>query len=492
MDVALRQLVPESVGGGGVVAHDVAVTAAASVWQKEQRPLTVGLVLTVTMIAFEALGVATAMPVAAAELGGVELYGWVFTGAMLASLVGIAVAGREVDRRGPAAPYLIGVLLFGAGLVIAGTATSMWVLVAGRVVQGLGIGALPSVVYATIGRSLTDAARARMFALLSTAWVVPGLVGPAVAGLVAENVGWRWVFLGILPLVAANTALTLRPLVRFGPPPTTEGEPTATARPAMAADALRLAVGVGLLIAGLTSPSWWSIPLVLAGGVIAARSGLRLLPRGVVRAAPGIPAAVSARGMQTWAFFTVNSFLPLAITAVQGASAVVAGAALTASTLTWTAGAWLQDHRGLQWGRRTLVVGGLTIVVVGVASTFLVLVPRVPVYVAAASWAIAGLGMGMSYSGLSLVVLAEARPGEEGAASAALQLSDVLGVAVGTGLGGAAVAAGETLRWRPAAGIAVAFALALAAASVSVAAARRLPSRVGDEPSVGSEPWHAH
>lgn len=465
------------------------MTVAASVWEREQRPLTIGLILTVTMIAFEALGVATAMPVAADDLGGVELYGWVFTGAMLASLVGIAVAGREVDTHGPAVPYLAGVTLFGAGLVIAGAAPAMWVLVVGRIVQGLGIGALPSIVYATIGRSFTDAARARMFALLSTAWVVPGLVGPALAGVIAENVGWRWVFLGILPLVAANTALTLPALVRFGPPAGSAGRER---RPVMAIDALRLAVGTGLVIAGLTSPSWWSVPLVVIGAPVALKNALRLLPDGVGRAAPGIPAAVGARGMQTWAFFTVNSFLPLAITSVQGASAVVAGAALTASTLTWTAGAWLQDHRGLQWGRRSLVVAGLAIVVAGVASTFLVLLPAVPVYVAAATWAIAGLGMGMSYSGLSLVVLGEARPGEEGVASAALQLSDVLGVAVGTGVGGAAVAIGETLGWRPAAGIAIAFGLALGAASLSVAAARRLPRGTRGEPSVGSEPWHAH
>ena len=51
--------------------------------------------------------------------------------------------------------------------------------------------------------------------------------------------------------------------------------------------------------------------------------------------------------------------------------------------------------------------------------------------------------MGLSYSTPSLVTLAESRPEEQGAATAALQLSDVLGTSLGTGLGGALVVAGS-------------------------------------------------
>ena len=47
------------------------------------------------------------------------------------------------------------------------------------------------------------------------------------------------------------------------------------------------------------------------------------------------------------------------------------------------------------------------------------------------AWGVAGLGMGLSYAPLSLVVLAEAPEGAEGTASAALQLCDTLGVRLG-------------------------------------------------------------
>ena len=143
----------------------------AGLWSPEHRALTLGLVLTITFVASEALAVVTVMPVVARDLGGLRLYGWVFSGFMLGSVIGIVAAGREADRRGPAIPFVAGVVLFGAGLAIAGLAPTMGVLVAGRVLQGVGAGAVPSVAYASIGRSLAGPLRPRMMAVLSTAWV---------------------------------------------------------------------------------------------------------------------------------------------------------------------------------------------------------------------------------------------------------------------------------------------------------------------------------
>src|ERR1700722_11068362 len=120
----------------------------------QRRALTVGLVLTITFVASEALAVVTVMPVVARDLGGLRLYGWVFSGFMLGSVIGIVAAGREADRRGPAVPFVTGVVLFGLGLAVAGLAPSMEVLVAGRVLQGVGAGAAPSVAYAALGRHL--------------------------------------------------------------------------------------------------------------------------------------------------------------------------------------------------------------------------------------------------------------------------------------------------------------------------------------------------
>jgi MFS family permease len=449
----------------------------------ERAGLAVGLVLTITMIAFEALGVATAMPVVARDLGHLDLYGWAFTAPLLASLVGIAIAGRHVDRLGPGRPFAIGLALFTAGLLVAGAAPSMAVLVAGRFVQGLGTGVIPPVAYAAIGRAFTDHARARMFALLSTAWVLPGLVGPAIAGTVAEEVGWRWVFLAILPLVPLNAALALPALLRLGPPelatpPDARGlDPPVSRGRGTVGLAVRLAVGVGLAIGGLGSASPVGLVLVSAGLVLGVPALRALLPPGTLRAAAGLPAAVATRGLQTFAFFGAQAYLPLALKEVRVQRAAVAGLVLTAATLAWTAGAWIQERLGhAAGGRNRLVRRGLALVVAGTAVSATVLLDAVPLPVVAAGWALAGFGMGMSYSGLSLIVLAAAPSGREGTATSALQLSDVLGMAVGTGLGGAAVAFGAHAGATPRPGVAVALGLAMAAGAAGVMAARRLPT----------------
>src|SRR5439155_12195619 len=80
----------------------------SGLWAPQRRALTTGLVLTTTFIAAEALAVLTIMPRVAHDLGGLGLYGWVFSGFMLASLVGAVAAGRDADRVGRSGPFLDG------------------------------------------------------------------------------------------------------------------------------------------------------------------------------------------------------------------------------------------------------------------------------------------------------------------------------------------------------------------------------------------------
>jgi MFS family permease len=129
--------------------------------------------LNVTIVASEALAVSTIMPIVAKDLGGLDLYGWVFSGFFLGDLLGIVVAGILIDRGGLSRPFLIGIGLFSLGLLLGGLAPSMEVLVAARIIQGFGAGAIPAVAYVSIGRAMPERLRPRMFATLSTAWVVP-------------------------------------------------------------------------------------------------------------------------------------------------------------------------------------------------------------------------------------------------------------------------------------------------------------------------------
>ncbi len=480
-------------------------------WSPERRALSGGLVLTVTLVASEALAVGTVMPLVARELGGLELYGWVFSAFFLATLVGIVISGGLLDRGvGLAPPLAFGLACFAAGLALGGLAPSMPLLVLARVLQGLGAGFEPPVAYVAIGRVLPDALRPRMFAVLSTAWVIPGLVGPAIAGLVADALGWRWIFLGILPLIAVAAAITIPALAAVdrraaaaapladlpGPSPgpsrkpprgDVEGERRPDDLRIRAPLALATAAGAGLALAGLgalaESPAAAAALLAigLAVGVPAFR---RLTPPGTLVARPVLPAAVLLRGLLTFAFFAADAYVPLALVVVRGTTAAVAGLAFTAATLAWTGGAWIQARFVGRIGARTFVGVGFLVVLGGLGTTAAVLAPAVPLVVGIAGWGIAGLGMGLAYAPLSLTVLREARSGEEGFATAGLQLSDVVGTATGTGVGGALVAViagasagGDVEPGRMAAGVAAAFAAGAVAGVAGLALSGRLRRR---------------
>ncbi len=460
-------------------------------WAPQRRALTIGLVLTITFVASESLAVVTVMPVVARDLGGLRLYGWVFSAFMLASVVGIVAAGREIDRRGPAVPFVAGVVLFSCGLAVAGLAPSMGVLVAGRVLQGLGAGAVPPIAYASIGRTLEGALRVRMMAVLSTAWVAPGLAGPALSAEVARLFGWRWVFLGLLPLVVVAGSLAVPALVRLG------RTGSAHEQEHRLVDGLRTAAAAAMILGGLTlAAGSGQIPVGLAliavGGVAGLPALRRLVPPGTLTVRPGLPATIASRGLLTFAFFGTDAYVTLAITAVKHRTPVVAGIAVTGATLAWTAGAWVQARLSERWEGRRLVRTGLIIVLAGIAGMALVLLPGVPVAAGLAAWTVAGLGIGLAYAPLTLLMMRQAQPGQEGQASASLNLTDTLGTAIGIGAGGAAVAAeaGHDLR----VGIWAAFAIAAAVGVLALAVTRRLPPGPTSAPASGDpvrRPGHA-
>lgn len=457
-------------------------------WSPGRRGLTGGLALTITLVAFEALAISTVMPVVAADLGGIELYGWVFTAFMLASLVGIVVAGALIDRRGLGFPFAAGLTLFAIGLVIGGLAPTMPVLVAARVIQGLGAGVIPPVAYVAIGRSLPERLRPRMFATLSTAWVLPGVLGPAIAGVVADLFDWRLVFLGLLPMLAVAAAISFGPVASIGSPaPSSAGEATAAASMRRRLPlALAVALGTGLVLAGLTSGAVVAtIGLLAAGLVLALPAIARLTPPGTLRAARGLPTAVLMRGILTFVFFGVEAYVALALVDGRGLSAAQAGISLTVATVTWTAGSWIQARFASRIDPERFIVVGLAVTIVGLAAFAAVLLPGVTPWVSIPTVAVAGLGMGLAYSPTTLIVLRRAAAGEQGSASAALSLADSLGTALGTGITGAFVAAAARGGLASTAGLAPGFAVAIGVGLAGLVVGRRL--REASEPATVGE-----
>lgn len=444
-----------------------------SVFSPERRRLTIGLVLTVTLVAFESLAVSTVMPQVEDDLGGLSLYGWVFSGFFLGTLVGAVMAGQAADRRGTAPPFVLGLVLFSIGVAIAGAAPSMGVLVAARVLQGLGAGAIPAIAYTSVGRAYPPALRPRVFAVFSSAWVIPGLIGPTIASGIEHASSWRFVFWAILPLVAMAAAMTL-PALRGadGPPPAADVEHP----PDRIGRSVLLALGAAAVLAGTeVDQAALAAALVLVGVPLAAWAFVRLVPAGTLRLATGLPAAVAVRGILTFAFFGTDAYITLAATDARGQDPWVGGLALTAATMAWTAASWVQERLVHRHGPRRLVSLGLVLNVVGIGGALL-LTGSAPIPLAILLWAAAGFGTGLAYGPLSVTTLGLATPGKEGEATSSLQLTDVLGVALGTGCSGAIVALGDGRGWGVGSSLSLAFAVTGAVAVLGALAARRLPT----------------
>jgi Major Facilitator Superfamily len=214
-----------------------------------------------------------------------------------------------------------------------------------------------------------------------------------------------------------------------------------------------------------------------AGAIVLAVSLRRLTPPRNLAARPGLTATILSRALLTCCFFAGDVYVPYAIVTVRHAPTALAAITLTASTLTWTAGAWVQARCIARYGPRRLVLLGECLIAAGLAVMCAVVLTPAPPALAIAAWALAGGGIGTAYAPLSVTTLDRAAAGEEGRAASALQLCDVLGQALGTGVAGAIVAA-ATAGTGHRHGTALAFAFAIAVAFAAIIAGTRLPDRL--------------
>lgn len=426
----------------GAPVVDLGSVPAASIFSGPLRTTTTGILVLITFVAFEAMAVATALPTAAAQLDGLTQYGWAFTGFLAANVLGMVASGQVSDTRGPRLPLAAGVLTFLAGLVLAGTSVTMMQLVVGRVVQGLGGGALITAVYVVIGTRYAEALRPKVFAALASAWVVPSLVGPLVAGAVTEHLSWRWVFLGLVPLVVGGGILMI-PVLRSLRGPETERD-ARLADPRRIVHAVAAALGVALLAHAGQNPT--PLSTALGGvGLLAMAWGLRtLLPPGTLRVSPGVAAPIALRGLFAGAFFGMEAVVPLSLTEQHGYGPLEAGLPLACSGVGWAVGSWWQgrDVRVDDAARRIrLLRTGFGLVTLCALGLVIAVQPGAPAWLVYPVWALGGLGGGLTMASANVLLLRYTNDRDRGADSAALQLSDATASALTTGIAGMLVAA---------------------------------------------------
>ncbi|HYF11909.1 MAG TPA: MFS transporter [Actinomycetota bacterium] len=450
------------------------------VFAGQRGRLTLGLLLLEALVAMEALIVAVIMPAVEDDLGGLALYGWAFTAFMLASLVGVPIAGRLSDRLGPRKVLSVSVVVYATGLVIAALAPTMFVLVVGRFVQGFGGGGVYTASMATVAKAYEDRFRPRVMALLASMWVLPGLLGPPLGGVFASTVGWRWAFVAPIPAILLGVALVV-PAMR-----SIDSRPDDDERLPVAAS-LVLMLGTGIFLAALTEPSWLTLigaPVGLAIGIPAL---LKIVPRGTFRVRPGIPAAAVASFLTSFAFIAVDAFLTLMLHDVRGLSIGTSGLVISGAAVAWAVGTWWQSRlvvqRGARWVARVgawLLFGSALVVSTGLVHEVTVLgveIRELPIWIAYVGWAIGGLGMGIVWPTIPVSVMGETTEGREAGELSSTILMDFLGLGIGAGLGGVSVAAAAAGWVSLRAGVAGAFLLGVLAALALVVVVGRIPDR---------------
>ncbi len=388
-----------------------------------------------------------ALPTIAGDLGGQDQVAWVASAALLTMTAATPVWGKAADRRGPRPLLLAAIAVFVAGSIVAGVAGGMAWLVAGRAVQGVGAGGILALTNALIAVLVPARERGRYTAWFGAAFGVASVGGPLFGGVLvaAPGLGWRWCFLGVVPV-----AVVAAVLVRRAPhhPP---------ARRTLPADHLGAAL-IAATVAGLVlllsagGVAWpWASPgtvtLGLAVAALAAAAALRaqraadpVLPPRLLRVRTFTLACVTSVLLGTVMFGAVI-YLPQYLQVVRGHGPTAAGLMmlpLVGAMIVTTA---LVGRAIAATGRwKVFPAVGCGLMVAG-SALLAGLDPATPPGLLATAMAVLGAGIGMTQQVLVLVAQDTVGPEDLGVAGSAATFTRMLGGALGVAAFGALITA---------------------------------------------------
>ncbi len=375
--------------------------------QTSNRPLVIASVMTtMTMIAIESTIVATAMPQIVADLGGLQLYSWVFSSFLLAQTAMTVVFGNLADVYGRKPVMYVGIGIFLFGSLFAGFAWSMPSMIICRLIQGVGAGAMQPVAMTIVADLYPARERGKVQGYLASVWAVAAVLGPLLGGFIIRSTSWAWIFWINIPVgiaAAAGFLLFLRESPQHQRRATDVwGAASFTVAVTSLLIALtevgndhlmRLAAAMALF--GIATLIFWMVerrvthPMVSfalwSHRPIAATNGVAIL------------ASMSLIGLTT--------FLPIYVQLVMQRSPTTAGLALTTMLVGWPAGATLSSRLFHRFALRHLLVVGALLEPLG-ALVFVVMQPDTSPFIPAMGSLVMGFGMGL-ISVPSLVLIQE-------------------------------------------------------------------------------------
>ncbi len=391
------------------------------------------------MVAIEATIVSTAMPLIVADLGGMHLYSWAFSGFLLAQTAATVVFGKLSDLYGRKPIVLAGITIFIVGLLLGGLAWSMPSLIAFRVVQGIGAGAVQPVAMTVVADLFPARERGKVQGYLASVWALAGVAGPLAGAAIIARLSWPWIFWITIPVGLAAAALYvvwLRDDVAHQAPSIDYG----------GAALFTISIGAFMFaLSGIGTEHGRAVAIAVAVCVVASWIFVwheRRVPDPVVsfelwrRRALATANGVSMLGTMT--VMGLTAFLPMYVQTVMQRTPLVAGFALTMMMVGWPLGATVCAKVFPRWGLRNLLVGGAALQPLG-ALCFVALTPESSPVLAGVGSAVMGFGMGLLIV-CSFVLIQEASAAHErGSATASNLFSRNLGSALGATVFGVVV-----------------------------------------------------
>jgi len=127
---------------------------------------------------------------------------WVLTSYIIASAIVTPVSGWLASRFGRKSVFLVCIGGFVASSVLCGLSASLTQIVAFRVMQGMFGAPIVPLAQAELLDMNPPERQGQAMALFGIATLLGPVMGPAVGGLLTENLSWRWVFFINVPLGA--------------------------------------------------------------------------------------------------------------------------------------------------------------------------------------------------------------------------------------------------------------------------------------------------
>ena len=405
--------------------------------------ITFAMMLSLFLASIEATVVATAMPTIVAQLGGLDIYAWVFSAFMLTSTTTVPIFGKLSDIYGRRRIYLLAVVIFMIGSALCGQAQTMPQLILFRALQGLGAGGIQPLAFTIIGDIFTFEQRAKMQGLFSGVWGLSSLIGPLIGGFLVDYVSWHWVFYLNVPFGLLGMALMLAAWRDVNP--RTGGSVDYLGAALLSGGIVALMLALFELRTGLPMNMFAvGLSLVIALVMLVAlvfverRAANPILPFALFRERLFV-IAISHGFFAGFAMFGAASFVPLFVQAVLGASATMAGVTLMPQMFFWTLASIIGTRLLLRFHFRTLALTGMTVLLIG-AVVLTQVSATTSQWILGISMALTGIGMGLSIPIFLIAVQSTVPRQSLGTATSTVQFSRSIGGAIGTSVMGVVLA----------------------------------------------------